>query len=124
MVSLNLMHASLTIFLDLHCSHSLLLIHDLILHAVFLLDLEVLELLFLLILLLDYLGLLSLFPLRLEDGLLNFPLFISSLLVDRVVVLSDHALVLVSHLVVVNFLQEKLQRNFVTDSDTAPQRVR
>ena len=124
MVSLNLMHASLTILLDLHCSHSLLLIHDLILHAVFLLDLEVLELLFLLILLLDYLGLLSLFPLRLEDGLLNFPLFISSLLVDRVVVLSDHALVLVSHLVVVNFLQEKSQRNFVRDSDTAPQRVR
>lgn len=76
------MQATLAVLFDLHRGHSLLLVHDLILHAVLLFDLKVLELLFLLILLLDNLGLLGLFTLRLEDGLLHFPLLISTLLVD------------------------------------------
>lgn len=105
MLALNLLDAALAILLDLHGSEALLLIDDLILHAVLLLDLKMLELLFLVVLLLDDLGLLGLFALRLEDGLLHLALLVLPLPVDRVVVLSDHPLVLVLHLVVVDFLQ-------------------
>jgi len=77
----------------------------LILHAVLLLNLEVIELLLLFVLLLDYLGLLSLFPSGLEDGFLNFSLFILTLLVDRVIVLGNHPLVFISVLIVIDFLK-------------------
>ena len=79
---LNLLHASLSFLLDFHRCQALLLIHNLILHAILLLDLEVSELLFLFILVLDYLSLLRLFALRLENGLLNLALLICSLLVN------------------------------------------
>ena len=62
------------------------------------------ELLFLFVLVLDYLGLLSLFALRLEDGLLNLTLLVGALLIHRVVALGNHALLLILHLVVVDFL--------------------
>ena len=101
-----MLNAALSILLDLHGSQTLLLVDDLILHAVFLLDLKVLELLFLFVLLLDDLGLLGLFTLRLEDGLLDLALLLLALPVDRVVVLRNHPLVLVLNLVVVNFLQK------------------
>ena len=57
MLLLHMLYAPLAILLDLHRSQTLLLVYDLILHAVLLLNLEALELLFLLVLLLDYLGL-------------------------------------------------------------------
>ena len=104
MLALHLLDAPLSVFFDLHGGQALLLIGDLVLHAILLLDLEMLELLFLFILLLDYLGLLGLLPLRLEDSLLNLALLVSSLLVQRVIVLGHHALVLVLHLVVIDFL--------------------
>ena len=59
MVSLDLLHAPLPVLLNLHRRKSLLLVHDLILHAILLLDLEALELLFLFVLLLDDLRLLG-----------------------------------------------------------------
>ena len=65
------------------------------------------ELLFLFILVLDYLGLLGLFPFGLEDCLLHFAFLVCALLIDRVVVLGNHALMLVLHLVVVDFLRSK-----------------
>ena len=103
-LSLHLVKSALSVLFDFHCSHALLLVHDLILHAVFLLDLEVLELFLLFVLLLDDLGLFGLFALRLEDGLLDLSLLVLSLLIDGVVVLGDHSLVLVLDLVVVDFL--------------------
>ena len=104
-LALDLLQAPLSVFFDLHCSQPLLLVHDLILHAVFLLDLEALELLFLLVLLLDDLGLLGFFAARLKDGLLHFALLVSSLLLNREVLLGHHSLILVLHLVVVDFLK-------------------
>ena len=102
--SLHLLQAPLTVLFNLHRCQSLLLIHDLILHAVLLLDLKALELLFLLVLLLDDLRLLRFFSSRLENGLLDFAFFVCALLLDREVVLGYHALVFVRHLVVVDFL--------------------
>ena len=58
---LHLLYAALAVLLDLHRSQTLLLVYDLILHAILLLNLEALELLFLLVLLLDYLGLFGFF---------------------------------------------------------------
>ena len=56
---LHLLDSPVSVFLNFHLSDSLLLVHNLILHAVFLLNLEVVELLFLVVLLLDHLRLLS-----------------------------------------------------------------
>ena len=103
---LHLLKAPLAVLFNLHRRQSFLLIHDLILHAVFLLDLEALELLFLLVLLLDDLGLFGLFAARLENGLLHFAFFVGALFLDREVILGDHALVFVLHLVVVDFLKQ------------------
>ena len=72
------------------------------------------ELLFLFVLVLDYLGLLGLFALRLEDGFLNLTLLVGTLLIHRVVVLGNHALLLILHLVVVDFLHKsKGTRNVI-----------
>ena len=101
---LHLLQAPLAIFFNLHRSQTLLLVHNLILHAILLLDLEALELLFLLVLLLDDLRLLGLFSSGLENGLLHFAFLICTLLLDREVVLGYHALAFVLHLVVVDFL--------------------
>lgn len=102
--SLNLLDTSLPVFFNLHRSQAFLLINDLILHAILLLHFKVRELLLLFILLLNYLRLLRLFPSRLKDSLLNFALFVSSLLIDRVVLLGVHPLLLVLRLVVIDFL--------------------
>jgi len=83
-----------------------LLVYNLILQAILLFYLEVLELLFLFILLLYDFRLLRLFTLRLEDGLLDFSLFILTLLSVGVVVLSGHLLVFVRHLILKNFLDK------------------
>lgn len=79
---LHLVGAALAVFFDLHRSKPLLLVNDLILHAVLLFNLKVLELLFLFVLLFDYLGLLGFLALGLEDGLLDLALLVLSLLVD------------------------------------------
>ena len=106
-LSLHLLQAPLAIFFNLHRSQSLLLVHNLILHAILLLHLEALELLFLLVLLLNHLGLLGFLAPGLEDGLLHFSLLIGSLLLDREVLLGDHALIFILHLIVVDFLSKK-----------------
>ena len=107
MLSLHLLQAPLAIFFNLHRSQSLLLVHNLILHAILLLHLEALELLFLLVLLLNHLGLLGFLAPGLEDGLLHFSLFVGSLLLDREILLGDHALIFILHLIVVDFLSKK-----------------
>ena len=104
---LHLLQTSLSVLLNLHRSQSLLLIDDLILHAVFLLDLKALELLFLLVLLLDDLRLFGFLSSWLENGLLDFAFLICTLFLDREVALGYHALVFVLHLVVVDFLLNK-----------------
>jgi len=81
-VLLDLVDASLAIFLDFHRSQALLLVHDLILHAVLLLNLKALELLFLFVLLLYHFGLLGFLALGLEDGFLHFAFLIGALLVQ------------------------------------------
>ena len=110
MLLLHLSYASLAVLFNLHRGQTLLLVYDLILHAVFLFDLEALELLFLLVLLLDYLGLLGFFAPGLEDSLLHLALLISALLVQRIIIVRHHALLIVLHLVVVDFLQQKQNR--------------
>ena len=110
MLSLHLLQAPLAIFFNLHRSQSLLLVHNLILHAILLLHLEALELLFLLVLLLNHLGLLGFLAPGLEDGLLHFSLLVGSLLLDREVLLGDHALIFILHLIVVDFLSKKRKR--------------
>ena len=107
MSSLYLLDTSRSVFFNLHRSQAFLLINDLILHAILLLHFKVRELLLLFILLLNYLSLLGLFPSRLKDSLLNFALFICSLLIDGVVLLGVHPLVLVLRLVVIDFLSKK-----------------
>ena len=109
MLPLHLLQAPLAIFFNLHRGQSLLLVHNLILHAILLLNFEALELLFLLILLLNHLGLLGLLTSGLEDGLLHFALLICSLLLDREVLLSYHALVFILHLIIVDFLCEEAE---------------
>ena len=71
---------------------------------VLLLYLERVELLLLFVLLLDYLGLFGFLSSRLEDSLLNFSLLVLSLLVNRVVVLSNHPLLLILVLIIVDLL--------------------
>jgi hypothetical protein len=105
--SLDLLDATSAILFDLHRGQTLLLVNNLILHAVLLLYLEGLELLFLFVLLLDNLRLFCFFTLRLEDGLLDLSLLILALLAVRVVVLSYHPSVLVLALVVVDFLSRE-----------------
>ena len=103
MVSLYLLDTALTVFFNLHDRQSLLLSHDLILHAVLLFNFEALELLLLFVLLLHDIALFGFFSARLENCLLNFSLLILSHLVDRVIVLSDHPLVIVRCLIFVDF---------------------
>ncbi len=107
MVSLDIWDASLTIFFNLHWGKAFLLVHNLILHAILLLDLKVLELFLLFILLLLDLRLLSFFTFGLKDSLLNFTLFVSSVLIDRIILLCNEALMLVLNLVIVDFLKTK-----------------
>lgn len=83
--------------------------HNLVLHAVLLLDFKVLELFLLIVLLLDNLGLFGLFSLRLEDRLLHLPLLILSLLIHGVVVLGHDTLVLILNLVFKDFLTQKTE---------------
>ena len=102
-----MLYAALAVLLDLHRSQTLLLVYDLILHAVLLLHLEALELLFLLVLLLDYLGLFGFLAPRLKDSVLHFALLVLALLVQGEIILRDEPLVLVLHLVVIDFLKTK-----------------
>ena len=104
MLLADLMVATLAVLLNLHGGQAFLLVHNLILHAVLLLVLKAIELLLLFVLLLDNLGLLSFLAPRLEDGVLDLAFLISALLVERVIVMGLHALMLILHLVVVDFL--------------------
>ena len=117
MLSLHLLNASLAILLDLHRCQALLLVHDLILHAILLLDFKALELLLLLVLLLDNLGLFGFLASRLENGLLNLSLFIRTLLLNREIVLGDHSLVLILHLIVINFLLDSVFVSLLKSED-------
>ena len=94
----------MSIFLNFHSGKSFLLVDYLILHTVLLFNLEIIELFLLFVLLFDYLSLFALFTARLEDCLLDLAFLILSLPVEVVVVVCNHALVLVLHLVVINFL--------------------
>ena len=95
----------MSIFLNFHSGKTFLLVDYLILHTVLLFNLKVIELFLLVVLLFDYLCLFALLAARLEDRLLHLSLLILSLSVEVVVVASLHALVLVLHLVVINFLK-------------------
>ena len=97
----------MSIFLNFHGGQSFLLVDYLILHTVLLFNLEIIELFLLIVLLFDYFGLLTLLTARLKDRLLHLALLILSLSVKVVVLASNHALVLVLHLVVINFLTYK-----------------
>ena len=105
--SLDLSVAPLAILFNLHRSKSLLLVHYLILHTVLLFHLEIIELFLLIVLLFDYLGLFALLAARLEDRLLDLALLILALPVQVVVVIGDHALILILDLVVIYFLKCK-----------------
>ncbi len=111
MVSLDIRDASLTIFFNFHWGEAFLLVHNLILHAIFLLDLKVLELFLLFVLLLLDLGLLGFFTFRLKDSLLHFTLFVSPVLIDRIILRSYETLMLVLNLVVVDFLKTKIEQS-------------
>ena len=117
MLSLHLLNASVAILFKLHCCQALLLVHDLILHAIFLLDFKALELLLLLVLLLDNLGLFGFFASRLENRLLNLSLFICTLLLNREIALCDHALILILHLIVINFLLDSVFVSLLQSED-------
>ena len=117
MLSLHLLNASLAILFNLHRCQALLLVHDLILHTILLLDFKALELLLLLVLLLDNLGLFGFFASRLENGLLNLSLFICTLLLNREIALGDHALILILHLIVINFLLDTVFVSLLQSED-------
>ena len=68
--------------------------------------LEAIEFLLLLVLLLDDLGLFGLLTPRLENSFLHLAFLVSTLLVEAVVVVRIHPLLLVLHLIVVDFLRE------------------
>ena len=104
------MTATLTVFFDFHRGQAFLLVYDLILHAIFLLVLKAIEFLLLFVLLLHDLRLLALLASRLEDSLLYLALFVSALLIQGVVVVGVHALMLILHLVVVDFLYRHGER--------------
>lgn len=72
--------------------------------------LEAIKLLLLLVLLLYNLGLFGFFTPGLENSLLHLAFLISTLLVEAIVVVSIHSLLLVLHLVVVDFLHETDKR--------------
>ena len=82
-----------------------MLIHDLVLHPVFLFHLEVLVTLFLIILTPNNLRLFGFFSLRQENGLLDLFLFVLTLLVECIVILRLQSCVLILHLVVIDFLK-------------------
>ena len=79
-----------------------------VLHTIFIFNLEVLMLLLLIVLLLDDLGLLGFLTLAQVDGLLNLSLLILPLLGHHVVLVGNLALLLIGHLVVIDFLLNTL----------------
>ena len=93
-VSLRIHLLSPFLLFDLHLSKSLRLQADLVFHFVFLLDSEHILPLLLFILLLDHLGLLGLFLLLQEEGVLDLSLLVVSLLRQHVVVLAHLPLLL------------------------------
>ena len=95
----------MSIFLNFHSGKPFLLVDYLILHTVLLFNFEIIELFLLVVLLFDYLGLFALLTARLEDCLLHLAFLILSLSVEVVIVVCDHALVLILHLVVIDFLK-------------------
>ena len=79
--------------------------------------LEAIEFLLLLVLLLDDLGLFGLLAPRLENSFLYLAFLVSTFLVEAVVVVRIHPLMLVLHLVVVDFLRETDKQDLLNDSD-------
>jgi hypothetical protein len=108
---LHIRNSALSLLLNLHLSQAFLLVHDLVLHAVFLFDLEVHVSLLLVVLATNDLGLLGLLLLREEDRLLHFALFILALLVEHIVLLRELSLAFVLLLIIVDFLPRYLKVN-------------
>ena len=119
MLSLDIMESSLTIFFNFHGGQAFLLIYNLILHAILLLNFEVIKLLFLLVLLLNNLWLFSLFTSWLKDSFLDLSLFISSMSVQSIIVWSYKPLILILDLIVINFLKTTNKLISITDRNKA-----
>jgi len=100
---LGLLGTALAIFFLFHSSQSLLLVYNLVLHAVLLFVFEAIEFLFLFILRRRKLRLLGFFASRLENCVLHFPFFVFTLLSQRVVHWSCLTLIVILGLVVVYF---------------------
>lgn len=95
---------ALAVVLDFHLGQPFLLVHDLILHLVLLLDFKIHVPLLLVVLSPDDFGLFCFLFLRQEDGFLDLPLLVDSLLVEHIVLLGHVSLAFVLQLVVVDFL--------------------
>ena len=108
---LHIHNSALALLLNLHLSQAFLLVDDLVLHAIFLLDLKVHVSLLLVVLASNDLGLLSLLLLREEDSFLHLPLLILALLIKHVVLLREVALTFVLLLIIVDFLSQDLKVN-------------
>lgn len=101
---LDCVNAALAIFVNLHRCEALLLLHNLILHAVLLLDLKIHVSLLLVILTADDLSLFRFLLLRQEDGFLHFTFLFLSLLVQHVIASRLLTLLLILKLIIVDFL--------------------
>jgi hypothetical protein len=104
LASLSITNLPLPLFVNLQLRKTFLLIHNLTLHTVLGLQLEILMAFFLFILLLYYISLLRLFTLGKEDCLLNLTFLLLSLLVYHVVLGGLLPLLLIIQLEIVNFL--------------------
>ena len=119
MLSLDIMESTLTVFFDFHGGQAFLLIYNLILHAIFLFNFEVIKLLLLLVLLLDNLWLFCFFTSWLKDSFLDLSLFILSLSVQSIIVWSYKPLILILDLIVINFLKITNKSISITDRKKA-----
>jgi hypothetical protein len=102
---LSILDLTLLLLFNLQHCESLLLVHNLPLHAVLSLQLEVLMSLFLFILRLLHLRLFGFFTLRQENSLLHFSFLLISLLGHHVVLSGLLPLLLIQQLEIVDFLQ-------------------
>ena len=101
---LYIVKTTVSILFNLDIGNMLLLLDYLVFHSIFLLNLELLVSLLGIILLLDHLWLFSFFLLAHVDGILNLSLFFTTILLKLVVLLSSKFLLLIGHLIVVDFL--------------------
>ena len=103
---LRIVNLTFALLINLEHGKALLLVHDLTLHAVLSLNLEILMAFLLIILRPHYFSLLGFLTLGKEDSLLNLALLLLSLLVNHVVLSRLLPLLLVFQLEVVDFLNK------------------